>query len=173
MKRVAAMAVAGALVAGAGLVPLALSNAQEAKPQPAQSTLVATIDLSPIQTELVALRAELTALRQAVADPKGLREEVAQAAAGVKALDARLVDLTEAVRKQADALKPAIAALDPSTAWEYQCLRSRSESVANRLGRDGWQLVTASADWLFFRRPLVPGRKTERIELPERGKGEE
>ncbi|HUT33377.1 MAG TPA: hypothetical protein VNE39_07870 [Planctomycetota bacterium] len=169
MKPFAAAAVAGAVVVGALVVPAVLSNAQEARQQ-AQSTLVATIDLSPIQTELAALRAEMAALRQAVTDPKGLREEVAQTAAATKALDARLAELADLIGKRFDSLRPALAALDPSTVWEYQCLRSRSETVANRLAREGWQLVTASNDWLYFRRPLVAGRRTER---PPEGEKEE
>jgi hypothetical protein len=163
---VAALAAAG-LVAALFLVPTALTRAQEPK-TPAQSTLVATIDLSPIQTELTALRTELTALRQAVADPKGLRDDVAQAVAATKALDARLAELGDAVRKQSDALKPALVALDPATVWEYAWLRTRSEQVMNRWGRDGWQLVTASNDWLYFRRLVQAGRKGERP--PEAGK---
>ncbi|MBM4043203.1 MAG: hypothetical protein FJ290_32345 [Planctomycetes bacterium] len=161
MKPFAAIAAALALAAALLLVPGVFSRAEEPK-APAQSTLVATIDLSPIQTELAALRAEMTALRQAVADPKGLRDEIAQTAAATKALDARLAELADLVGKRFDSLRPALAALDPSTVWEYQCLRTRSENVANRIAREGWQLVTASADWLYFRRPVVAGRKTER-----------
>jgi hypothetical protein len=105
----------------------------------------------------------MTALRQAVADPKGLREEVAQATNATKALDARLSELVDLVKKQSESLKPALVSLDPATPWEYYCLRTRSERSANTLGREGWQLVTAANEWLYFRRPLVPGRKTERV----------
>ncbi len=167
MKRLAPALLAAGAIACLLLVLAAASPAQEARHQ-AQSTLVATIDLSPIQTELAALRAEMTALRQAVADPKGLREEVAQATAATKSLDARLAELAELVKKQSETLRPVALALDPNTVWEYQCLRSRSESVANRLARDGWQMVTASGDWLFFRRPHVPGRRSERPPEAER-----
>lgn len=166
MNRLAVAGTAAALAA-ALLLARAPSTAQEAKPA-AQSTIVATLDLSPVQTELSALRAEVAALRQAVTDPKGLREEVAQANAAVKAVDARLAELTELVKKQVEALRPVTVAFDPATAWEYQCLRSRSESVANRLGREGWQLVTASAEWLYFRRPLPSARKNEPIREPEK-----
>jgi len=157
MKPFAAVAGAAALVAGMLVFSGVFSRAEEAR-QPAQSTMVATIDLSPIQTELAALRAEMAAIRQAVADPKGLRDEVAQATAATKALDTRLTELADLIGKRFDSLQPALTALNPGTIWEYQCLRSRSETVANRLAREGWQLVTASADWLYFRRPLVAGR---------------
>jgi len=169
MKRLATVGAAVAAVGGFLVVLGTLSRAQEPKPQPAQSTLVATIDLTPIQTELSALRAEMTALRQAVADPKGLREEVAQTATATKALDARLGELADLVKKQSESLKPALMSLDPATPWEYYCLRTRSENVANTLGRDGWQLVTGSGDWLFFRRPATPGRKTQRVPEAEKG----
>jgi len=161
MKRMAAIVAIAAAAAAVLLVATPMSPAQEAQPQPAQSTLVATIDLSPIQTQLAALRAEVAALRQAVTDPKGLREEVAQAAAATKALDARVGALAELVKAQGEAMRPALVALDPSTPWEYMVLRTRSESVANRLGRDGWYLVTASNDWLYFRRPLPGGKRRQ------------
>ena len=167
MKTLTAVGIAAAIVAAMLILPGVFSNAQEAKQQ-AQSTLVATIDLSPIQTELAAMRAEMAALRQAVADPKGLRDEVGQAVAATKALDARLGELVELVKKQSDALRPAILALDPGTLWEYQCLRTRSEKAINQLARSGWQLVSGADEWLYFRRPLAPARRTERVPEPEK-----
>lgn len=168
MNRPVTVAVGVACVVGLLVLAGALSRAQEAK-QGAQSTLVATIDLSPIQSELAALRNEVVALKQAVADPKGLRDELAQAAAATKALDARLAALAEVVQKEFQGLRPVVVALDPATVWEYQWLRTRSEQVINRWARDGWQMVTAAGDWLYFRRPLVPGRKYERPPEAERG----
>lgn len=159
-----------ALLACVLALPGRAPRAQEAA-QSAQSTMVATIDLTPIQRELATLRAEMAALRQAVADPKGIRDEVAQATAAAKSLDARLAELTTLAKQQAELLKPVSLSLDPATIWEYQCLRARSESVANRLARDGWQLVTASNDWLFFRRPLPAARRNEPIR--EQGRAEE
>ena len=150
--------VAGALVAAALMLSRGASNAQEARPaQPAQ--VVAAIDISPIQNQLAALRAELMVLRQTVADPDGLRGEIAKATAATKAMDARLTEIAAAAKKQSESLASIVAALDPTIKWEYRCLRSRSESVCNHLGRDGWQLVTGSGDWLFFRRPLPAGAK--------------
>jgi len=170
MKPVVLTGLAVALLACALALPGGAPRAQEAA-QSAQSTIVATIDLTPIQRELASLRAEMAALRQAVADPKGIRDEVAQATAAAKSLDARLAELTALAKQQADLLRPLNLAFDPGTLWEYQCLRARSETVANRLAREGWQLVTASNDWLFFRRPLPASRRNEPIREP--GKGEE
>jgi len=153
VNRLLVLAAAGAVVAAALVLPRAVTHAQEDRPaQPAQ--IVAAIDISPIQAQLAALRAELMVLRQTVADPAGLRGDVAQAGAAVKAMDARLAAIAQAVKSQSESLAPLIAALDPATKWEYRCLRSRSETVCNRLGREGWQLVTGADDWLFFRRPL-------------------
>jgi multidrug resistance efflux pump len=136
---------------------MTLSTAEEAPP--AQRTVVnAALDVTAIQNELAAMRAELAALRQAIADPKGIAAQIAQASADMKAVNERLTELVDLAKKQAHSLKPVITALDPNTLWEYQCVRSRSESVANRLAREGWQLVTAADDWLFFRRH-VPAEK--------------
>ncbi|HPD16300.1 MAG TPA: hypothetical protein PLE19_15210 [Planctomycetota bacterium] len=168
MKPVALAVLAVAVLAFLLALPGGAPRAQEAV-QNAQSTIVATIDLSPIQRELASLRAEMAALRQAVADPKGIRDEVAQATAAAKSLDARLAELTALAKQQAELLKPLNLTFDPATVWEYQCLRARSETVANRLARDGWQLVTASNDWLFFRRPLPASRRNEPIREPARG----
>lgn len=163
MSRLTGVAIAIGCIVGATLLATALSSAQEARqPAPAQSTLVATIDLSPIQTELAALRAEMVALRQAVADPKGLRDELAASAAAAKALDDRVAGLADTVRREFAALRPAVVALDPATIWEYQWLRTRSEQVINRWAQQGWQLVTYAPDGLCFRRPVVAGRKAER-----------
>ena len=158
MNRLAVAATVVVAIGAALALPRVFSTAQEAPP-PQAVHLTAAVDVTPIQTELAALRAEVTALRQAVTDPKGLRAEVAQAAAATKALDERLTEIARLVKAQSDALKPVVTALDPTTQWEYRCLRSRSEQVVNRLGTEGWQLVTASMDWLYFKRPLAAEEK--------------
>jgi len=147
----------GAVVA----LSLAPSVAQEAEGEP-RAQLVAAVDVSPITLEIGKLRAELAAVREAVADEKGLRGDVARATAAVEALQAQLKELNEGFRKYADATQPVIAQLAPVRRWDYYVLRSRSESVTDRLGREGWELVTASNEWLYFRRPLreeEPGKE--------------
>jgi len=135
-------------------LPSVLSSAQEAE-GPQTTQIVAAIDITPLRNDLAALKTEMATLRAAVADPDGLRGDVAKAAEAVKAMDQRLTQLAELVKKQGKLLEPVSVALDPKTAWEYRCLRTRSEAVANRLAREGWQLVTASGDWLYFKR-LAP-----------------
>jgi len=157
-RLVIATAAAAAGLTAALVVLNARPSAQAGEPaQGAQ--LVGAVDITPLQREFAAIRAELAAVRQAIADPKGLRAEIAQASAAAKALDERLKELTELVHNHAKAVEPMIVALDPATRWQYKVLRSRSEAVANRWAREGWQLVTASEEWLFFKRPVTPEKK--------------
>ena len=123
---------------------------------------MAAVDISPITKELAALRAELTALRAAVADAEGLRGDVAKATTAVQAVQEQLKGLHDAFDAYAKSTVPVIQALDPPTRWDYRVLRSRSENVAKRLGREGWELVTASNDWLYFKRPMRQEEKAER-----------
>jgi hypothetical protein len=158
VKRLVAAGTLGAAVAALLLLPTMISSAQE--PPPARSArLTTTLDLSPIQNQLASLRTEVAELRKTVADPKGLRGEIAQAAAAVKGMDKRLTEIATLIRDQSDTLEPVVTALDPATRWEYRCLRTRSEAVANRLAREGWQLVTASGDWLYFKRLAAPAEE--------------
>lgn len=153
MKRLAiAVALAAAFLA---VVVLArgLSPAQGAG-VPQQAQLVAAIDVTPLKNEIAALRAELGAIRQAVADAEGIRGDVAKSAAAVKAMGEQVEKLTGLLEKYTASTEPVIQALRPPRQWEYRVLRTRSEDVANRLGRDGWELVVASQTWLYFRRPV-------------------
>ena len=147
------------LVVACGLVLFIAerSTAQEAG-QLRTARIVAEFDVTEILKKLDSLEAQVAELRKAVTDPKGLRSDVAEATEAVKTMDKRLGELSALVAKQAEDLQPVIAALDPATRWEYRCLRTRSESVVNRLGREGWQLVTASGDWLYFKRPAIAER---------------
>ena len=153
MKR---LIVVGSLLAacGAALVFANRSAAQEAE-QLRTARIVAEFDITEILKKLDSLEAQVGELRRAIADPKGLRADLAEATTAVKAMEKRLAELNAIVAKQAEDLEPVITTLDPATRWEYRCLRTRSESVVNRLGREGWQLVTASGDWLYFRRPAA------------------
>lgn len=38
--------------------------------------------------------------------------------------------------------------------WEYKFENLLNEDVFNRLGADGWELVTVSEGWAFFKRPI-------------------
>ncbi|MBL7223998.1 MAG: hypothetical protein ISS72_09100 [Candidatus Brocadiae bacterium] len=145
-----AIAVAGILV-----VQLTPSVAQDAPPQ--QHLVTAAVDISPIQAELAAVRGELAALRAAVTDEKGLRADVAKAAASIETLAKQMTELTEIIDKYTKATAPVIKALKPPQRWEYRVLRNRSDRSANHLGGQGWELVTGAADWLFFKRPMADG----------------
>jgi hypothetical protein len=131
------------------------SRAQEAEQR---TQLVAALDITPIQGEIAAIRAEVALLRAAIADEKGLRGDVANVTDSVKTMGEKVVALSERFTEFADATQPVVEALKPPTQWEYKILRSKSESVANRYGKEGWFLVTAGNDWLYFRKPIPEGR---------------
>ena len=156
------LAAVGVAVLGAALaLTLVGSSAGEAEP-PQRAQLVAAVDITPIKEEIAALRAELTAIRQSIADPQGIRGEVAAATKAIKSMDERLGELTATVKKYAETTEPVIKALLPPKRWEYRILRSRSETVANRWGAEGWVMVCAYEEGLCFKRPLEETREREK-----------
>ena len=154
-KLLVTAAVSGVLGAVMAL-SLAPTTAQEAEPEQ-RAQVGAVIDVSPITKEIARLRAELTALRAAVADADGLRGDVAKATAALKDVQGQIKELNDGFKAYAAATQPVIQALKPARRWKYSVLRTRSENVVSRYGREGWELVTASQDWLFFRKPLAEG----------------
>ena len=121
---------------------------------PVQETrLAAAIDVTPIQQELTAIRAEIAALREAVADAKGLRGDVAKAAEAAAQVQASLADLAQSVKKLSDPAGPLLKTLRPEK-WEYHVLRNHTEQSANRLGSLGWELAASCGESLVFKRPL-------------------
>jgi hypothetical protein len=115
------------------------------------------IDLTPIVKELAQVRAEVGAMRAALADAEGLRGDAAKATAALAAVQGQIKALNDGFKAYAEATQPVIEQLRPPAQWQYYVLKSRSETVTNRLGREGWELVTASGEWLYFRKPLAPG----------------
>ncbi len=161
MNRLLVTVVASGLIGAAVALSVAPTGAQEAEPA-AGGQVGAVIDLSPITKEIARLRAETAAVRVAVADADGLRGDVAKATAALKDVQGQVKSLTESFAAYAEATQPVIEALQPAERWQYAVLRTRSESVVNRYGREGWELVTASEDWLFFRKPLTGKDEEER-----------
>lgn len=160
MKRPFLAVALGAALVAALFVVRTPSIAQEAA-APQQTQIVAAIDVTPIKQEMTALRAELAAIRAAVAGEKGIRGDLAKATEAIQEMSKLIGELVETVGKYTKATQPIIEALKPPLRWEYRVLRSRSDRVANRLGLDGWELVTGSEDWLFFKRPLPDGEARE------------
>lgn len=160
MKRPFLAVALGAALVAALFVVRTPSIAQEAA-APQQTQIVAAIDVTPIKQEMTALRAELAAIRAAVAGEKGIRGDLAKATEAIQEMSKLIGELVETVGKYTKATQPIIEALKPPLRWEYRVLRSRSDRVANRLGLDGWELVTGSEDWLFFKRPLPDGEAKE------------
>jgi uncharacterized protein YqgV (UPF0045/DUF77 family) len=147
------VAVAVVLV-GALLLVRAPSAAQEA---PQQTQLVAALDVTPIRQELLALRAELAAIRTAVADEKGLRADLTKAVTAVEAVAKDVADLAKTMQQYAKTTEPVIQALKPPKRWEYRILRTTSEQICNRLGQEGWEMACGYENWIYFRRPLAEG----------------
>lgn len=160
MKRPFLAVALGAALVAALFVVRTPSIAQEAA-APQQTQIVAAIDVTPIKQEMTALRAELAAIRAAVAGEKGIRGDLAKATEAIQEMSKLIGELVETIGKYTKATQPIIEALKPPLRWEYRVLRSRSDRVANRLGLDGWELVTGSEDWLFFKRPLPDGEARE------------
>lgn len=160
MKRPFLAVALGAALVAALFVVRTPSIAQEAA-APQQTQIVAAIDVTPIKQEMTALRAELAAIRAAVAGEKGIRGDLAKATEAIQEMSKLIGELAETIGKYTKATQPIIEALKPPLRWEYRVLRSRSDRVANRLGLDGWELVTGSEDWLFFKRPLPNGEAKE------------
>lgn len=160
MKRPFLAVALGAALVAALFVVRTPSVAQEAA-APQQTQIVAAIDVTPIKQEMTALRAELAAIRAAVAGEKGIRGDLAKATEAIQEMSKLIGELAETIGKYTKATQPIIEALKPPLRWEYRVLRSRSDRVANRLGLDGWELVTGSEDWLFFKRPLPDGEAKE------------
>jgi hypothetical protein len=161
-KPVVAVAL-GVALAGALVLFRTPSTAEEAEP-PQRTQLVAALDITPIREELAAMRAELTAVRAAIADEKGLRGDVAKAAATIETMGKQVTSLADTVEKFTKATEPVILALKPAKRWAYRCLRNRSESTANHLAGQGWELVTAASDWLYFRKALAEGEEAPKGE---------
>ncbi|NQT88885.1 hypothetical protein HQ560_19110 [bacterium] len=140
-----------ALVVAVLVLTLSGSRAQEVEQR---TQLVAALDITPIQVEIQAVRAEVAALRALLADENGLRADIAKASAATKAMGEQVEALATRFTEFADATQPVIEALKPPARWEYKVLKAKSDSVANRYAREGWELLTAGGDWLYFRKPV-------------------
>lgn len=162
MSKLLVTGIVSAALGAVLVLALAPSVAQEAKDaEPADTRIGAVVDVTPITKQIAALRKELAAVRAAVADAEGLRGDVTKATAALRDVQAQVKALNDGFAAYAEATQPILEALQPPARWQYRVLRTRSESVINRLGREGWAMVTASEDWLFFRKPLAKGKEGE------------
>ncbi len=122
---------------------------------PQKELVSAVVDVTPIRQEIAALRAEVAAVRAAIADEEGMRADLAKATAAMEKTREEIEGLTQIVEDYTKATQPVIEALEPAERWEYYILHNRSDRSANRLGSEGWELVTSAEDWLVFKRPLA------------------
>ena len=98
----------GAVVA-LGLAPLGAQEAEEG----AGAQVGAVVDVSPITKQIARLRAEVAAVRAAVADAEGLRGDVTKATAALRDVQAQVKGLAEAFAEYADATQPILQELRP------------------------------------------------------------
>jgi len=139
-KQIAVMAATLAVLIASGVI--VATSGQSAEPpkqeeQPEQPLLnaVMRLDVGPLVTRLARLEAEAAQLR-----------------AVAQQMDEKLTAMKESMAKMADALE----SLKKPERWQYNFLRSTSNTAANRLAEEGWELVTAGPDLLVFRRPAPP-----------------
>ncbi len=70
--------------------------------------------------------------------------------------------------KTLDMIAAGVGILRVPIKWEYQFVRARSEQIATKLGREGWELVAIwqEKEFFVFRRPLPPGAEPAGGEAP-------
>ena len=91
------------------------------------------VDIGPLLKKMDALQAEITQLR-ATADA--------------------LNEKTQAMQDSLDNVEKAIGTLERPAKWQYHFLYQNSLNAANKLGEDGWELITSGKDsLLIFRKP--------------------
>ncbi|HUW33458.1 MAG TPA: hypothetical protein VM223_17755 [Planctomycetota bacterium] len=91
------------------------------------------VDIGPLLKKMDALQAEIAQLR-ATADA--------------------LNEKTQAMQDSLDKVEKAIGTLERPAKWQYHFLYQNSLNAANKLGEDGWELITSGKDnLLIFRKP--------------------
>ena len=106
---------------------------QQEKEQPMLDGLV-RVDAGPLLSKIDKVEAELVLLRT-----------VAQ----------KLSERIESMQKSLEKMEEAMASLEKPDKWQYHLLYSTSNTAINRLGEQGWELVTAGSNFLIFRRPAA------------------
>jgi len=109
---------------------------QQEKEQPMLDGLV-RVDAGPLLSKIDKVEAELVLLRT-----------VAQ----------KLGERMESMQKSLEKMEEAMASLEKPDKWQYHLLYSAGNTAINRLGEQGWELVTAGSNnagnnYLVFRKP--------------------
>jgi len=97
------------------------------------------VDIGPLLKKIDSLQSEITQLRTTA--------------------DA-LNEKAQAMQSSLDNVEKAISTLERPAKWQYHFLYQNSLNAANKLGEEGWELITSGKDnLLIFRKPA--GTKEE------------
>lgn len=131
------MALAIVAVVAAGAYVATTAQTAERAPAEEQPVIDAAmrVDIAPLMKKLDKLEAEVVQLRTAA-----------------ESVNEKMQAMQDGVSK----MEKAIATLKKPAKWQYHFLYQGSSNAAERLGEDGWELVTAGKDnLLIFRRPAT------------------
>ena len=140
MKRQYLIVVAAAAVMAAALLIATAGQTAEKEQQEEDQPLldaVTRVDAGPLLRKIAKVESELALLRT-----------VAE----------QLLEKMETMQESLAKMQEAVATLEQPEKWQYHLLYSTSSTAINRLGEQGWQLVTAGANnagnsYLVFRKP--------------------
>jgi len=139
MKRQYLIVVAAAVVMAATLLIGTAGQTAEKQQEEDQPLLdaVTRVDAGPLLRKIAKLESEVVLLRTAAE---------------------QLLEKMETMQKSLAKMEEAIATLEQPEKWQYHLLYSTSSTAINRLGEQGWQLVTAGSNnagnsYLVFRKP--------------------
>jgi len=136
MKRQSMMLAAVLAAAAAVLLAGSIGRTAERQPENEQPMIdgVMRVDAGPLLSKIDKLEAELVMLRT---------------------LAEKLSKSIESMQKSLGKMQEAMVSLEKPEKWKYHLLYSTGNTAVNRLGEQGWELVTAGSNFLVFRRPVV------------------
>jgi len=90
---------------------------------------------------------------------KGVKKELTE----LKKQNEELKNATLETNKTLEVIAAGVRMLRMPPNWEYRFLPTRNEKVLNKMGEEGWELVTVyeRKDWFVFRRPVWPKPKDD------------
>jgi len=125
--------VAATIAAAAYVATVAQTAEKPRGDEPPYLGAAMQVDIGPLLKKIDGLQAEIAQLR---ATAEGLGEKA------------------QAMQTSLDNVEKAIATLERPAKWQYHFLYQNSLNAANKLGEDGWELITSGKDdLLIFRKP--------------------
>jgi hypothetical protein len=87
----------------------------------------------------------------------GKLDKIARSVEQLKEENAELKKEMQQANKVLEIIAGGVGILRVPLRWEYKFVKSRSEKLANRYGKEGWELSNIfEEDWFIYRRPLPP-----------------